>query len=96
MSASATPDGAGDGLAAIDGGGLGPLVVVSVTETVVPALTGRSGCRYTSPPQPREQAMTLVRLLLGHVCDSAGEEDRWTAAIAGGRRLVTLSEEPIR
>ena len=72
----------------------GELVVVTVTESVLPALTGREGCSYISPPQPLEQAMTLVRLLLGR--DPAGDECRWTMPIAGGRRLVTVSEEPVR
>jgi hypothetical protein len=71
-------------------------VVVTVTETVVPALSGRDGCSYKSPPQPREQALTLVRLLLGHVAEPNGDAQRWTAPIAGGRRVVTLTEEPQR
>jgi len=48
---------------------------------------------YESPPQPREQAMTLVCLLLGCASHLDGEDRRWTAPIAGGRRVVTLSEE---
>jgi hypothetical protein len=72
------------------------LVVVSVTESVVPALTGREDCTYVSPPQPREQAMTLVRLLLGCAGEPANGAGRWVAPIAGGRRTVTLVEERSR
>jgi hypothetical protein len=68
------------------------LVVVSVTESVVPALTGRESCTYVSPPQPREQAMTLVRLLLGCAGEPANGDGKWVAPIAGGRRTVTLVE----
>jgi hypothetical protein len=69
------------------------LVVVTVTESVVPALTGREGCTYVSPAQPREQAMTLVRLLLGCATDPDRERERWAAPIAGGRRVVVLRKE---
>lgn len=69
------------------------LVVVRVEDTIEPRLTAHEGSSYQSPPQAREQAMTLVRLLLGR--DPAGGEFRWTAPIAGGRRLVTLTEGPI-
>ena len=72
------------------------MVVVTVTETVVSALTGHDGCRYVSPPQTREQAMTLARLLLGHVGVPDGDPQQWIAAVAGGRRVVTLSEETKR
>ena len=66
-------------------------MVVRVTESVAPTLTGREGCTYQSPPQPREQAMTLVRLLLG-CAEPANGDGRWVAPIAGGRRVVTLVE----
>jgi hypothetical protein len=42
-----------------------PLVVVRVENAIDPALAGRGGASYQSPPQPREQAMALVWLLLG-------------------------------
>lgn len=73
-------------------GPCGGLVVLTVTDTVVPALTGREGCRYESPPQTHAQAMALAWLLLGHPVDQDGER-QWTAPIAGGQRLVTLTEE---
>jgi hypothetical protein len=72
------------------------LVVVRVEDAIEPKLTARSSASYESPPQTREQAMTLVRLLLGCAGDPDGDEKRWSAPIAGGRRLVSLSEEPIR
>jgi hypothetical protein len=71
------------------------LVVVRVEDAVDPRLTARAGLVYQSPPQPREQAMALVRLLVGRT-EPANGSDRWAAAIAGGRRVVTLREEPIR
>ena len=71
------------------------LVVVRVEDTIEPALTEQTGGRYQSPPQTREQAMTLVRLVLGRVPVADGAR-QWTAAIAGGRRVVTLTEETNR
>jgi hypothetical protein len=68
------------------------LVVVRVEDTIELALTEQTGARYQSPPQSQEQAMALVRLVLGRVPDADGSL-RWTAAIAGGRRVVTLSDE---
>jgi hypothetical protein len=73
-------------------GELERLVVVRVEDTIEPALTEQRGGRYQSPPQTLEQAMALVRLVLGRVPDADGSL-RWTAAIAGGRRVVTLTEE---
>jgi len=72
------------------------LVVVRVEDAVEPRLTARAAASYESPPQTREQAMTLVYLLLGCAADPAGECERWTAPIAGGRRVVSLSEERSR
>jgi hypothetical protein len=68
------------------------LVVVRVEDTIEPALTEQTGGRYQSPPQTQEQAMALVRLVLGRAPDADGSL-RWTAAIAGGRRVVTLTVE---
>jgi hypothetical protein len=68
------------------------LVMVRVEDAIDPRLTARVGAVYESPPQPREQAMTLVRLLIGRTEPSNGS-DRWAAPIAGGRRVVTLTEE---
>jgi len=71
------------------------LVIVRVEDTVEPRLTEHEGGRYKSPPQTREQAMALARLLLGRAPDANGPQ-QWTAPIAGGRRLVTLTEETRR
>jgi hypothetical protein len=68
------------------------LVVVRVEDTIEPALAGQTGGRYESPPQTREQAMALVRMVLGRSPDGDGIQ-QWTAPIAGGRRVVTLTEE---
>jgi len=57
-----TTNGNGNGRAA---GAVEALVVVRVEEAIDPALAGRQGAAYESPPQSREQAMALVRLLLG-------------------------------
>lgn len=69
------------------------LVVVRVEDAIDPRLTAREGAAYESPPQPREQAMMLVRLLIGRAEPTNGG-DRWAAPIAGGRRVVMLTEEP--
>ena len=69
-------------------------MVIRVEDEIEPRLSAGRGVSYESPPQPRAQAMALVRLLLGAVDDLAGEELRWTGAIAGGRRTVTITEEP--
>ncbi|MFZ0381741.1 MAG: hypothetical protein WCD11_18355 [Solirubrobacteraceae bacterium] len=72
------------------------LVVVRVEDTIEPALTEQTGGRYQSPPQTRDQAMALVRLLLGRAAADADGERQWTAPIAGGRRVVSLTEEAER
>jgi hypothetical protein len=64
------------------------LVVVRVSDEINSALTGSDGCSYESPAQPREQAMTLVQLLLGRPV--AQFDDSWSCPIAGGRRTVSL------
>ena len=73
-----------------------PLVVVRVEDAIDPALTGRAGTSYQSPPQAREQAIALVWLLLGRAGEPLNGEQRWVAPIAGGRRVVTLTREPVR
>ena len=72
----------------------GARVVVHVEETIDPTLAGHGGCTYQSPPQTREQAMTLVRLLLGYAGEPDHGTDRWAAPIAGGRRTIALIPEP--
>lgn len=75
----------------IDASGDAP-VVVCVEEVIDPALAGRRGLSYKSPPQDRDRAVALLRLL-----GCTGEPDgtnRWIAPIAGGRRVVTLQSAP--
>jgi hypothetical protein len=66
------------------------LVVIIVEDEINQALAGRSSCHYESPPQSREQALTLVRVLLGSTTDELDGAERWTCPIAGGRRTVTV------
>ncbi len=80
-----------------NGSGVAPvaeLVIVHVRDAINPTLAGRGDASYQSPPQAREDALSLVRLLLG--CNEAAHasEPRWTCPIAGGRRTVTLTAAP--
>ena len=80
-----------------NGSGVAPvaeLVVVHVTDAVNPTLAGRGDASYQSPPQAREEALNLVRLLLGRGEAPRASEPRWTCPIAGGRRTVTLTPAP--
>jgi hypothetical protein len=71
---------------------LGPYFTVEVADRFSPGLTGRHDRSYTSPPQPRDQALTLAALLLDAGPDLDGEGP-WQRAIAGGRRTVRLVEQ---
>lgn len=42
-----------------------PMFVVHVEDTISAALAGHDGVEYRSPPLPREEALALVRVLLG-------------------------------
>ena len=64
------------------------LVVVQVVDETNQTLTGRNAVQYTSPPQPREHALALVELLLGH--PPATNDRQWRSPLAGGRRTITL------
>ena len=66
------------------------LLVVRVEDEINPTLAGRPGARYDSPPQPLQQAHTLVRLLLGWSTAPLDGQTRWRCAVAGGTRTVTL------
>ena len=65
------------------------MVVVRVADQVNQALTGHPGCRYESPPQCRQQALS-VGVLLGPTRGPLDSGERWSCAIAGGRRTITL------
>ena len=76
---------------------LGPVFAVEVEDRFSPGLTGRHDRAYTSPPQPRDDALTLAALLLDAGPDLEGDGP-WRRAIAGGRRtvrLVPLSETAV-
>jgi hypothetical protein len=67
------------------------LVVVAVRDRINPALAGHDGCAYTSPPQQREHALSLVALLLGCPSHLLDDRETWTTSVAGGRRTITLT-----
>ena len=67
------------------------LFIVEVHDRCEPRLVDHAGCRYSSPPQPAEQALALVRLLLGcptHQLDA--DQAPWQCAVAGGKRTIRL------
>ncbi len=64
--------------------------MVHVKDTINLALAGRGDLSYQSPPLPRAEAQTLVRLLLGRGEGLAAAEERWACPIAGGRRTVSV------
>ena len=66
------------------------LVVVHVRDAINSILAGRGDVSYQSPPLPHEEAMKLVRMLLGRGEEFPCAEERWTCPIAGGQRTVTL------
>jgi hypothetical protein len=68
------------------------LVVVEVEDVINAALAGHEGCTYQSPPQPREQALTLVRVLLGYTAEPLNGSGRWSCSVAGGRRTVAVEQ----
>ena len=84
-----TPNGNGSGVAPV-----GELVVVHVRDAVNPTLAGRGDVSYQSPPHARDDALNLVRLLLGRNEAPHASEPRWTCPIAGGQRTVTLTPAP--
>jgi hypothetical protein len=68
------------------------LVVVDAQEVVNPLLAGHDGHEYTSPPQPLEQALVLVAVLLRSptIPQPDRDGDGWSQAIVGGRLTITL------
>ena len=69
------------------------LVVVHVTDAISTALAGHEGVEYSSPPLPREDALALVRVLVGDDSPAVGHRS-WRCPIAGGQRTVTLAPAP--
>ena len=86
---TSTSNGNGSGVTPVD-----ELVVVHVRDAINPTLAGRGDASYQSPPQAREDALKLVRLLLGRNEAPNASEPRWTCPIAGGQRTVTLTPAP--
>ena len=80
----------GDGVGAVDA----EFVVVHVTDAISTALAGHEGVEYSSPPLPQEDAIALVRVLVGDDSPTVGHR-RWRCPIAGGQRTVTLAPAPI-
>ena len=70
-----------------------PMFVVHVEDTISAALAGHDGVEYRSPPLPREDALALVRVLLGDD-RTAAETRSWRCPIAGGQRTVKLEPAP--
>ena len=66
------------------------LVVVRVEDEINHVLTGHGGQSYESPPQAREQALTLVQVLLGYTGEKLDGTEQWSCPIAGGRRTVAI------
>jgi hypothetical protein len=69
-----------------------PRFVVHVEDTVSATLAGHEGVEYHSPPLPRDEALALVRVLLGDDRPAA-ERRSWRCPIAGGQRTITI--EPL-
>ena len=78
-----------------DSGGAGraELVVVHVKDAISTALAGHEGVEYSSPPLPHEDAIALVRVLVGDDSPTVGHRS-WRCPIAGGQRTVTLAPAP--
>jgi hypothetical protein len=79
----------GDSVSAVGAG----FVVVHVTDAISTALAGHEGVEYSSPPLPREDALALVRVLVGDDSPAVGHRS-WRCPIAGGQRTVTLAPAP--
>jgi hypothetical protein len=66
------------------------MVVVRIDDQINEALTGHAGNSYARPPQPREQALALVQVLLGYTNGQLDSQAEWSCPIAGGRRRVAV------
>jgi hypothetical protein len=70
----------------------GPFYVVEVEDRRDAGLAGHDGASYVSPAQPPDQALALVRILLGRrsACEIELTEGPWRLAIAGGSRVIRV------
>ena len=65
--------------------------VVEVEDHRDEGLAGHSGTTYVSPAQPHDQAVALIRILLGRsACEIELTGGPWRLAIAGGSRLIKV------
>jgi hypothetical protein len=66
--------------------------VVEVEDQRDEGLAGHGGTAYVSPAQPGEQALALVRILLGRRSECGIElaDGPWRLAIAGGSRVIKV------
>jgi hypothetical protein len=64
--------------------------LVTVHDSIDARIAGHRGRHYTSPRHTRADALALIELLVG---ERAGDQERarWTQAIPGGRRTITLT-----
>lgn len=68
-----------------------PLYILELDDQRDPRLAGHPGCTYTSPPQPADQVLALVRALLGCPPDTVSLADQpWRTPVAGGQRVIRL------
>ncbi len=63
---------------------------LSVEDKINATLAGRGDISSQSPPLPRAEAQTLVRLLLGRGKEPPSDPEGWSCPIADGRRTVTI------
>lgn len=68
------------------------LVTVDAREIVNPILAGHEGRSISIPPQPLEQALELVAMLLRTPTTPrpSSNGDGWSCPIVGGRLMITL------
>jgi hypothetical protein len=64
---------------------------VLVIDELAASLANGETRHYESPPQTEQQALALVRILIGGAGERPGP---WRQAIAGGRRTIELRPEP--
>ena len=88
---------AGSWSGAGDNGALPPQAATSyrvvMCDELAPTPAGHHGARYTSVPPPRDEALALVRELLG-VHWLIGPHGPWRRPAPGGQRILRLEENP--